>query len=120
MVENLLAGKAVKAFSDQLVSPTLADNAAALVLGVARTAEQGVFHCTGASIVSRVDFCKALARKLGADETLVVPVRTADVKLPAPRPLRCGLQVSKVQRLLGEGAPLLLDAALDRFLAERA
>ncbi len=48
----------------------------------------------------------------------IVPVRVADLKLPAPRPLRCGLRVDKVRRLLGESVPLPIDAALDRFLAE--
>jgi dTDP-4-dehydrorhamnose reductase len=117
--ENLAAGKQVKAFSDQIVSPTLADNAAEMVLGVHKSGEQGIFHCAGGSIVSRVEFCRALARKLGADEDLVTPVRTSEVKLPAPRPLRCALKTDKVKRLLGESVPLSLDAQLDRFLAER-
>lgn len=117
--EALLAGKPVKAFIDQTVSPTLADNAAQLCIGVHRSGEQGVFHCAGASQVTRLQFVKALARKLGADEALIEPVQLADLKLPAPRPLRCGLRVEKVQRLLGRDAPLPLDAALDRFLAER-
>jgi dTDP-4-dehydrorhamnose reductase len=118
-VENLLAGKPVRAFTDQVVSPTLADNAAEMVIGVHRSGEQGIFHCAGASAVSRVEFCLALARKLGASPDLIVPTRLAELKLPAPRPLRCSLRVEKVQRLLGAQAPLSLDAALDRFLAER-
>jgi dTDP-4-dehydrorhamnose reductase len=117
--ENLAAGQPVKAFLDQVVSPTLADNAAEMILGVHRSGEQGIFHCAGGSIVSRVEFCRALARKLGADEGLIVPVRTRDVKLPAPRPLRCGLKTDKVKKLLGDAVPLSLDAQLDRFLAER-
>jgi dTDP-4-dehydrorhamnose reductase len=119
VVENLAAGKPVKAFADQVVSPTLADNAAELVLGVHRSGEQGIFHCSGASQVTRVEFCAALARKLGADEGLIVPVLLAEVRLPAPRPRRCGLRVEKVKRLLGASAPLDLSTALDRFLAER-
>ncbi|HTO99070.1 MAG TPA: SDR family oxidoreductase [Myxococcales bacterium] len=117
--EALRAGKPVKAFTDQVVSPTLADNAAEMVLGVHRSGEQGIFHCAGATEVSRIDFCRAIARKLGADPSLIVPVRLADLRLPAPRPLRCGLRVDKVKRLLGEAVPLPLDAALDRFFAER-
>ena len=115
-LENLVAGKPVKAFRDQVVSPTLADNAAEMVIAVHRSGEQGVFHCAGAAQVSRVEFARALARKLGADEGLIEPVALAELKLPAPRPLRCGLRVEKVRKY---ATPLPLDAALDRFLAER-
>lgn len=119
VVENLLAGKPVKAFSDQVGSPTLADNAAEMVIGVHRSGAQGLVHCCGATVVSRVEFARSLARKLGADSGLVVPVRLAETKLPAPRPLRCGLRIDRVKQLVGSGVPLPLDAALDRFLEER-
>jgi len=89
-----------------------------MVIGVHRSRAQGVFHCAGATEISRIDFCRALAGKLRADESLIVPVLLADLKLPAPRPLKCGLRVDKVRRLLGASIPLPLDAALDRFLAE--
>jgi len=117
-LESLRSGKPVKAFTDQVVSPTLADNAAEMVIGVHRSSAQGVFHCAGATEISRIDFCRALAGKLRADESLIVPVLLADLKLPAPRPWKCGLRVDKVRRLLGASIPLPLDAALDRFLAE--
>jgi dTDP-4-dehydrorhamnose reductase len=117
--EALERGKEVKAFHDQVVSPTLADNAAEMVIGVLDSGAQGIFHCAGATALSRVDFCRKLARKLSAEERLVVPVSLADLALPAPRPLRCGLSVRKVQGLLGRSVPLEIDAALDRFLAER-
>ena len=116
--ESLRKGQPVKAFLDQVVTPTLADNAAEMVIGVHRSGAQGIFHCAGASAVTRVEFCRALARKLGADEALVEPVRLADLRLPAPRPLRSSLRTDKVRRLLGDGVPLPLDLALDRFLEE--
>ena len=117
--ESLLAGKPVKAFLDQVVTPTLADNAAEMIIAVHRSGAQGIFHCAGASAVTRVEFARALARKLGADESLVQPVRLADLSLPAPRPLRSSLRTDKVRNLLGAGVLLSLDAALDRFLLER-
>ena len=120
VLESLSAGKPVKAFSDQIGSPTLADNAAEMVIGVHRSGETGIFHCAGATEISRVEFCRALARKLGAEEKLIVSVKLADLKLPAPRPLKCGLRLDKIRRLLGDSVPLLLDEALDRFLAERS
>jgi dTDP-4-dehydrorhamnose reductase len=119
-LEALLAGREVRAFADQSVSPTLADNAAEMILGLEGSGERGLWHCTGASVVTRVEFCRALARKLGADERLIVQTRLADAKLLAPRPLKAGLRVERIQALLGESAPLPLEAQLDRFLKERA
>jgi len=118
--EQLLLGKEVRAFHDQVVSPTLADNAAEMTIGLWRSGQRGIWHCAGASIVSRVEFARALARKLGADERLVVSVPMSAVKLAAPRPARCALDVARIRRLLGASVPLELDAALDRFVAERA
>jgi dTDP-4-dehydrorhamnose reductase len=118
--EQLVAGKEVRAFHDQVGSPTLAANAAEMVIGLLRSDERGVWHCAGASVVSRADFCRALARKLHADERLVVPVALSSAKLLAPRPARSALRIDKIRRLLGAEVPLELDAALDRFVAERA
>jgi dTDP-4-dehydrorhamnose reductase len=119
VLESLRTGKEVKAFSDQIGSPTLADNAAEMVIGIHRSGEKGIFHCAGATEISRLEFCRHLAGRIGAEERLIIPVKLADLKLPAPRPLTCGLRVDKVRRLLGDSVPLPLDAALDRFLAER-
>ena len=118
--EQLVKGEEVRAFHDQIGSPTLADNAAEMVIGLFRSGERGIWHCAGATAVSRADFCRAMARKLRADERLVVPVALGSAKLLAPRPARCVLRIDKVRRLLGAAVPLELDAALDRFIAERA
>ena len=116
-LETLRAGKPVKAFHDQLVSPTLADDAAQSCLAVWRSGQGGVWHCSGGEVVTRVDFCRKLARRIGAPESLVEPVSLASLKLAAPRPLRCGLIVDKLRGLGVQ--PLTVDQAIDRFLRER-
>src|SRR5204863_9202186 len=66
--DSLASGKPVKAFADQVVSPTLADNAAELVIGVHRSSAGGLFHCSGATGSSRVAVWRAIARVLAAAE----------------------------------------------------
>jgi len=44
-------------------------------------------------------------------------VKTAEVKLPAPRPLRGGLRVERAAKLL-RNKPLGIEEALDRFHGE--
>jgi dTDP-4-dehydrorhamnose reductase len=117
IVEKLSRGEPVRAFSDQLVSPTLALNAAEMTLELLlETDYRGVLHTAGATVLDRVDFARRLACRFGL-EGEIVPVRTADVKLAAPRPLRAGLRVERAVALL-RAKPLDVDAQLDAFFAE--
>jgi len=117
VVEKLSRGEVVKAFSDQFVSTTLAASGAAMCLELLlETAYAGVLHVCDATVLDRVAFAHAVARRFGLTGE-IVPVKTADVKLPAPRPLRAGLKVHRAAALLRH-QPLPLDQALDRFHAE--
>jgi dTDP-4-dehydrorhamnose reductase len=119
IVEKLSRGEPVKAFSDQLVSPTLARNAAAMTIELLLEHDyEGVLHTSGATVLDRVDFARRVAHRLGLRGE-IVPVRTADVKLPAPRPLAGGLVVDRAAALL-RTKPLDIDAAIDAFCAEWA
>jgi dTDP-4-dehydrorhamnose reductase len=117
VVEKLSRGEPVHAFVDQRVSTTLAAAGAARCLELLlETGYRGVLHASDATVVDRVEFARRVARRFGlAGE--IVPVRTADVKLAAPRPLRGGLRVERAAALL-RNRPLDLDDALDRFHAE--
>ncbi|HUL58311.1 MAG TPA: SDR family oxidoreductase [Anaeromyxobacteraceae bacterium] len=117
VVEKLSRGEPVKAFSDQRVSPTLAANAAAMTCELLlESAYRGVLHTSGATVLDRVDFARRVAARFGlAGE--IVPVRTADANLPAPRPLRGGLVVERAAALLRE-KPLDVEAQLAAFHRE--
>ncbi len=117
VVEKLSRGEPVKAFSDQIVSPTLAENGAAMTLELLlETDFHGVLHTAGATALDRVDFARRVAARFGLGGE-IIPVHTADVKLLAPRPLRAGLRVERAAALLRE-QPLAIDAALERFHAQ--
>lgn len=117
VVEKLRRGEPVKAFLDQIVSPTLAENGAAMLAELLlETDYQGVLHTAGASAIDRVDFARRVAARFQLSGE-IVPVRTADVKLLAPRPLRAGLRIDRAAALLRE-KPLAIDAALDLFHAQ--
>ena len=95
----------------------LAASAAAMTSALLlETSYRGVLHTAGATVLDRVDFARRIAALFGlAGE--IVPVRTADAKLLAPRPLRSGLSVERAQALLPV-KPLAIDEALARFRAE--
>jgi dTDP-4-dehydrorhamnose reductase len=117
VVEKLSRGEPVKAFCDQHVSTTLAASGAAMCLELLlETGYAGVLHLSDAAVLDRVAFAQAVARRFGLTGE-ILPVRTADVKLAAPRPLKAGLVVTRAAALLRH-QPLTLDEALDRFYAE--
>ena len=117
VVEKLSRGEPVYAFSDQFVSPTLAENAAAMTLELLlENAYRGVLHTSGATVLDRVEFARRVADRFGLKGD-IVPRRTAEARLPAPRPLRAGLRVERAAALLRE-QPLPFEAALERFYAQ--
>jgi len=119
VVEKLRRGEVVKAFCDQWTSTTLAASGAAMCLELLlETSYRGLLHVSDATVLDRVDFARRVARRFGlAGE--IVPVLTADVKLPAPRPLKGGLRVEKAAEML-RNKPLSIDVALERFREEWA
>jgi len=117
VVTTLRDSKQLKLFDDQWVSPSLALNVAEMLAELAVKKLSGVFHTSGAEVVDRVTYGRAVAKKFGFDEGLIVPSHMRDVKLAIPRPVRSGLDVSKTVAAL-ETKPLTLAQALEQFHAE--
>jgi dTDP-4-dehydrorhamnose reductase len=117
VVERLSRGEPVRAFSDQVVSTTHAAGGAARCLELLlETGYRGVLHASDATVLGRVELAERIARRFGlAGE--IVPVRTAEAGLPAPRPLRGGLEVGRAAALL-RNKPLGIEEALERFQRE--
>jgi dTDP-4-dehydrorhamnose reductase len=112
-------GEVVKAFDDQFTSTTLAASGAAMCLELLlEHTYRGVLHVSDETVMDRVEFARKVAARFGLSGE-IVPVKTADVKLLAPRPLRGGLRVDRAAALLWT-KPLAIDRALDRFHEEWA
>jgi dTDP-4-dehydrorhamnose reductase len=119
VVDKLSKGEVVKAFDDQFTSTTLAASGAAMCLELLLEHDfRGVLHVSDETVVDRVDFARRVARRFGLAGR-IEGVKTASVKLLAPRPLRGGLVVARAGEML-RNKPLTIDAALDRFHDEWA
>jgi dTDP-4-dehydrorhamnose reductase len=119
VVDKLTKGEVVKAFDDQFTSTTLAASGAAMCMELLlEHTYRGVLHVSDETVLDRVAFARRVARRFGLQGD-IVPVKTADVKLLAPRPLRGGLVVAKAAGML-RNRPLDIDTAIDRFHGEWA
>jgi dTDP-4-dehydrorhamnose reductase len=117
VVEKFGRGEPVKAFCDQTVTTTLASTGAARCLELLlETGYRGILHTSDATLLDRVEFARQIGEQFGLRGD-IIPVKTADVKLLAPRPLRGGLLVDRAASLL-RNFPLSIDEALRRFRAE--
>lgn len=113
-VRQLEDRKEVRIVTDQVGSPTLADDLAGALLALARSRVRGVFHTAGSTRISRYDFCLQLARRLGLPTDLVHPVRTAELKQVAHRPSDSSLRSHKLRERAGYSM-MDLPAALEVF-----
>ena len=114
LVTSLAEGREVKLFQDQWVSPSLADNVAAMLVELAERKLGGSWHIAGADVVDRYTFGRRLCEVFGFDPKLVLPSTLAAANLASPRPSKSGLSVEKAQREL-KTQPLGIEAQLAHF-----
>ncbi len=103
--ESLQAEKPARIVSDQIGNPTLAEDLALAIWVLVGSKCSGVYHVTGSERVSRLDWARSVAKFYGLDSAahaaLITPVTTAELKLPAARPLLSGLRCEKLERDTG-------------------
>jgi CDP-6-deoxy-D-xylo-4-hexulose-3-dehydrase len=112
--QRLGDGETLRVPSDQITTPTLADNLAAVTLQLVSEGASGVVNVVGGERLSRADFARTLAKAFALDPELVEPVPTSDLGQPARRPLQGGLVTKRLGSLLGT-EPMALDEALKRL-----
>lgn len=101
LIDTLGAGKPLIVPADQWSTPTYAPDLVRAMIDLVARGERGVFNVAGPRFLSRYDFALAAARAFDLDAALIKPVSTAELKQPAPRPLKAGLISDKAERVLG-------------------
>ena len=103
IIAALRAGEPARVFVDRVVTPSYVEDVVTATLAlVRRQAAPGLYHCVNSGATTWHDLGVEIARQLGVTPHLV-PVRVADVSLPAPRPTYCALSNAK---LAGAGATM--------------
>ncbi len=101
VLKKIRGGQKATLFEDQRISPTYADDLARTLLEITARDVRGVWHVSGPECLDRPTCGRLIAKTFGLDESLVVPVPSSSVSLPAKRPRNSCLDISKVERLLG-------------------
>ncbi|MFD2787443.1 SDR family oxidoreductase [Hymenobacter rubripertinctus] len=99
--DSLRAGKAIKVVSDQLRTPTLAEDLAVGCWLAARQHARGIYHLSGAELLTPYQMALQVADYFSLDATLISRVDARTFSQPARRPLRTGFIIDKAARDLG-------------------
>jgi dTDP-4-dehydrorhamnose reductase len=99
--EKLAAGEDVRVVTDQFTTPSWLDELAEFIWTVIRKGERGIVHYGTSDRLSRYEMALGLCRVRGYDTKRVTPIATADLKLPAPRPLESGFITGRAAAILG-------------------
>jgi dTDP-4-dehydrorhamnose reductase len=96
ILKAIQAGAEARVFEDRTISPTYVFDAAAATRRLLETAAPaGLYHCVNSGSCTWLELARELARLLGV-EANITPVRMADMKLRAERPLYCVLSNAKL------------------------
>jgi dTDP-4-dehydrorhamnose reductase len=101
MVNELRAGRRIRAVTDQQNTPTHAANLAEMLVAAAEQRATGLYHTAGGELLTRYALAQAVAAQFELDAALITPLLSADLGQLAKRPLLSGLRTEKAERELG-------------------
>jgi dTDP-4-dehydrorhamnose reductase len=119
IADGIQAGRPVRAFVDRVVSPSFVDDVVAVTRTLLdRRPDAGVYHCVNSGYATWVNVAREIAQLADRPDAPIDPVRLADAKLKAPRPLFSALANDKL-RAAGIALPSWQDA-LSRYYRMRS
>jgi len=99
---KLRAGKPFRVAEDWFNCPTYMDNFYDVLYALVEKDARGTYNCTGKERLSRLEWARKIADVWGLDGSLVGPVKSGELKLPAKRP-DVLLNTGKVEKETGIG-----------------
>lgn len=95
-VKNKLeANESIKVVTDQQRTPTYVYDLCKGIEQILMFKKQGVYHLAGKDILSPYDMAVTVAKLLGYDAKLIIPVTSAEFPEPVRRAKRSGLRIEK-------------------------
>lgn len=101
LLERFRENKPIVVAEDQVGNPTLADDVAYGIAKIVERDKEGIYHISGAELISRYGFAMKLANVFGLDPSSLRAEKTARLNQPAARPLKSGFITLKAESELG-------------------
>ena len=101
VVDSLSDGKPIRVVDDQWNNPTWTESIATVIKVLIEKEALGLYHYGDKEYMNRYEFAHLIAKVFDLDASLISPISTADLKQPAPRPLKSGLKTEKIESALG-------------------
>ena len=113
VLDQLYKNNKISIVNDQINTPTLADNLAENILKIIKKDLTGIFHLSGLSCISRLDFSKKIAKTFGYSNNLISSISSEKLKQIAPRTLESCLKCDKIVQ---NGVDLLkIDQSIEKM-----
>ena len=100
-VNALKEGQEIRVVTDQVRSPTLAEDLADGCLLAATQGKEGIYHISGKDQMSIFELVQRVADVFGLDRKLITPSSSDSLNQPARRPPVTGFVIEKAMRELG-------------------
>lgn len=116
-VHCLSAGKPIKGFCDSIFSAIYIFELAKILEKAFLKDLAGVYNCGSRTSLSKYDFLRTIAGKLGLDEGLIERISVHDFGFKARRARNLSLNVAKLSRAVGMRMPSL-EESIDLFVQD--
>ena len=116
--QNLSEGKSISVVTDQWRTPTYVDDLVDGILLALDKNATGIYHISGAEMLTPYDIAIATAKYLGLNESLIVKVDASSFSQVAKRPAKTGFIVDKAIKELSF-QPLSFKASLQKMFQDK-
>lgn len=98
--EKLAIGEEYKVVNDQVRTPTYVGDLAKGIVSVIDKKATGIFHISGAEVMTPYTMAIQAAEFLQLDHSLIIETNSSEFKQPAKRPMLTGLDITRAKREL--------------------
>ncbi len=100
VINNLNEGIQIQCVDDQISNPTHVHDLAMAMKNIMESDVNGMFHISGPETISRYDFAIRAADIFGYDKSLILKIKTPDLRQRATRPMNTSFNINKAKTQL--------------------